>query len=422
MTDRPHALASPSKAAMWLVCANSLAANEGQPDGPKQAADLGTDKHELMTLCLQFAVDAMSYAGHVLGKGHTVTKELANDVQTVVDNVRERIAGYELRGCTVRMELDKAVPIDHITGEHGATGTLDVVLHVFWPDAHVSIDVIDAKFGYSEVIAEENPQLLMYASGELEEYALVEDVSKVTEVNLVIEQPLRGTTEWATTTQFVSAWVSAYATPAAEKALRIYEVKTREVPAAAFVFEEADFTVSEKGCMWCKAKAVCPAARAEVEEVIGMDFDTIPNSTLGAAVDLIDPATLGDVFPHLELIEDWIKGVRARVELELLAGKAIPGLKLVAGKKGNRAWVSDDEAEALMKKFKLKQDQMYSLKLLGPKPILDALKDQPRRLKQIEALVVQPQGKPHVALDSDTRPALEIKPVEDGFETVDDLC
>ena len=77
----------------------------------------------------------------------------------------------------------------------------------------------------------------------------------------------------------------------------------------------------------------------------------------------------------------------------------------------------------MMKKFKMKIDQMYSFKLLGPKPILEALKDQPRRLKQIESLIVQPAGKPHVALDSDKRPALEIKPVEDGFETVDDdLC
>ena len=73
----------------------------------------------------------------------------------------------------------------------------------------------------------------------------------------------------------------------------------------------------------------------------------------------------------------------------------------------------------MMKKFRMKLEQMYSFKLLGPKPILEALKDQPRRLKQIEALVVQPNGKPHVALESDKRPALEITPVEDGF---DELC
>ena len=417
MSDRPHALASPSKAEMWLACANSLAANIGQPEGDKKAADLGTDKHELMTLCLQFNVDAMSYEGHVLGKGHTVNRELATDAQTVVDNVRERIRSYELRGATTEMVLDYAVPIDHITGEEGATGTLDIALIVRWPDGHISIDEIDAKFGYQEVNAENNPQLTMYGSGQLEEFALVEDVSKVTEVNLIIEQPLRGVSEWRTTSAEIAAWVEQ-ARPKAEKAIMIH----RMVGERALKTE--DFGVSEKGCMWCAAKAVCPALKAHVEDTIGASFEAIDSSEdKPFSPDMGSLVLLGSIFPHLELVEDWIKGIRARVELELLAGKQIPGLKLVAGKKGNRAWVSDEEAEAMMKKFKMKIDQMYSFKLLGPKPILEALKDQPRRLKQIESLIVQPPGKPHVALDSDKRPALEIKPVEDGFETVDDdLC
>lgn len=410
--DRPHALASPSKAAMWLACANSLAANIDQPEGDKKAADLGTDKHELMTLCLQFNVDAMSYEGHVLGKGHTVNRDFAIDVQTVVDNVRERVRGYELRGATIEMVLDYAVPIDHITGEEGATGTLDVALIVRWPDAHISIDEIDAKFGYQEVQAEMNPQLLMYGSGQLEEFSLVEDISKVTEVNLVIEQPLRGVSEWATTPAEIAAWVEQ-ARPKAEKAIMVH----RMVGERALKME--DFGVSEKGCMWCAAKAVCPALRQHVEEAIEAAFEV--EGPL-ADVELLPVEDLGNVFSKLELVEDFANAVRARVELELLAGKRIPGLKLVAGKKGNRAWSSDDEAEAMMKKFKMKQDQMYSLKLLGPKPILEALKDQPRRLKQIESLIVQPQGKPHVALDSDKRPALEIKPVEEGFDTIEDLC
>ena len=63
---------------------------------------------------------------------------------------------------------------------------------------------------------------------------------------------------------------------------------------------------------------------------------------------------------------------------------------------------------------------MYSFKLLGPKPILEALKDQPRRLKKVEALITQKAGKPHVAHVSDKREALEVKPVADDFEAVED--
>lgn len=411
MSDRPHAVAGPSKSAMWLMCANSLAAEIGQPEGDRKAADMGSDKHELLTLCLQFDKMAIDYIGHTLKYGHTVNNEIAGDVQIVLDNVRERISSYELRGCTVQIELEQHVPIDHITGEEGATGTADIVLIVSWPDGHATSDVIDAKFGYQEVIAEENTQLMMYGSGALEKFGLVEDF---TEVTLVIEQPLRGSSEWTTTPEAIVTWATNVAWPAARKALAVY---AHGAPLSEY------YNPTEKGCQWCKAKATCPALKAKVEAITEAGFETCePEPVL---LDAISIERLGAIFEHLELIEDWIKAVRARVELELLAGKQIPGLKLVAGKRGNRAWASDEEAEALMKKFKFKQEQIYSFKLLGPKPILEVLKDQPRRLKQIEALIVQPQGKPHVALDSDKRPALEIKPVEDGFDTVDgegDLC
>ena len=53
-----HAIASPSSAEKWLTCANSLAAELGQPDTAGAAADLGTDKHALLTDCLRFGEHA----------------------------------------------------------------------------------------------------------------------------------------------------------------------------------------------------------------------------------------------------------------------------------------------------------------------------------------------------------------------------
>ena len=410
MSDEYHALASPSSSAKWLNCANSLAMEIGQPQGDTGAADLGTDKHELLALCLEFGKDAMDYAGHILKKGHTVNRELAADVQTVLDSIRDRIHGYELRSGVVTVEIEQDVPIEHITGEAGATGRVDVVLFVVFPDG-TDVDVIDAKFGYQEVLAENNTQGLMYMSGVIEKFSLVDEFRNV---SFVIEQPLRSNSEWTVKPAIIDEWVE-WASPRAAKAILIHKM------AGERALKEEDFAPAEKTCQWCKAKVVCPALLKKVEETIGMDFDENliePQREVNSiAIDL-----LGSKFAQLELIEDWIKAVRARIEAEVLNGRPVPGVKVVAGKKGNRAWASEEEAEAMMKKFKMKQEQMYSFKLLGPKPILDALKDQPRRLKQIEALVVQPAGKPHVVLESDKRPAIEIKPVEDGFDTVDELC
>jgi hypothetical protein len=408
-----HAIASPSSAEKWLTCANSLAAEVGQPDTAGAAADLGTDKHELLTECLLFKTDAILYLGRVMNKGHEVHAEFAGDVQNVVDNVRARIQNYENLGYRVEMDLEQDVPIDHITGEKGATGRADVVLRVYTKLGDF-VEVIDAKFGYSEVTAEENPQLKLYGAGVVEKYALTDDFVHVT---LIIEQPARSKESIeapSIQTADVLSWAGDVAKPAAEKALLV----------RAMVGERAlkmeDFKVTEKGCQWCKAAAVCPARVAHVEDAMQAGFADA--ELVEKQVEFTSMERLGEIFSSLETIEDWIKAVRARIEFELLAGKSIPGLKLVAGKKGNRQWASDEEAEAMLKKFRVKQDQMYSFKLLGPKPILEVMKDRPRQLKHIEALIVQPAGKPHVALDSDKRPALEIKPVEDGFEAVDDLC
>jgi hypothetical protein len=408
-----HALASPSGAHRWLFCANSLAMEIGQPGGDSKAADLGTDKHELLAMCLEFRQDANQYLGHILKKGHKVDTSFAYDVQTVLNNVHDRIANYEAQGCTVTVEIEQDVPIDQITGEKGATGRVDIVLIVSWPDGHATGDVVDAKFGYQEVDAEENPQLMMYAHGVLQKFGLIEDF---TELNLVIEQPLRTGNEWAITPADLEMWVQHVAALAASKAIMIHKMVGERA------LKEEDFAPTEKTCMWCKAKVVCPALLAKVEETIGADFETINSHGFTGAVERIAVETLGEIFPNLELVEDWIKAVRARIEFEMFAGRKVPGVKVVAGKKGNRAWADDDEAEALLKKLRVKQTEMYSLKLLGPKPILELLKTKPRNLKKIEQLVIQPEGKPHVVLDSDKRPAIEIKPVDDGFEADDELC
>uniref|UniRef100_UPI001641F64D DUF2800 domain-containing protein n=1 Tax=Burkholderia gladioli TaxID=28095 RepID=UPI001641F64D len=76
-----------------------------------------------------------------------------------------------------------------------------------------------------------------------------------------------------------------------------------------------------------------------------------------------------------------------------------------------------EAAEALLKSMRLKQDQMYNFKLISPTQADKLLRqDSPRRWKKVEAQIVQREGRPSVAPDSDSRPALVITPPEDDFE------
>jgi hypothetical protein len=182
-----------------------------------------------------------------------------------------------------------------------------------------------------------------------------------------------------------------------------------------------DFVPGEKQCRFCKAKAVCPALAKHVEEKIGADFEALANAAEATFdVEMLDNDKLGTIYESLDLIDSWAKAVRGRIEYELLNGNAVPGVKLVQGRRGARQWSSTEEAEALLKSMRLKQEQMYNFKLISPTQADKLLaKESPRRWKKVETLITQRDGSPSVAPESDKRPALVIAPPADDFEVVD---
>lgn len=415
--ERAHALFSPSSAYTWIACRASTAAQLGQPDDSSEFADDGTASHELAKWCLDAGNDAVAYMGRIIKVGERefeVDDERAEYVQMYLDGIRERTEAYKLTGATVEMFVEQRLSIEHITGEKGAKGTSDCVLIAVWPDARAEICVIDLKYGRGvEVSAVENYQGMIYAEAARNEHA---DFYDFTSVRIVIHQPRvsEKPSEWEITPAALQEWIATVAKPAAEQG-QLYVDSVDFVPLSM-----ADFVPGEKQCRFCKAKAVCPALAKHVEDAIGMDFDQIPVSTLGAAVHLLDNDELGDIYLSLDLIDSWAKAVRGRIEYELLNGNAVPGVKLVQGRRGARQWSSTEEAEALLKSMRLKQEQMYNFKLISPTQADKLLaKESPRRWKRIESLIVQRDGSPSVAPEADKRPALVIAPPADDFEVVE---
>ncbi|MDW5428984.1 DUF2800 domain-containing protein, partial [Acinetobacter baumannii] len=129
----------------------------------------------------------------------------------------------------------------------------------------------------------------------------------------------------------------------------------------------------EKQCHWCKAKATCPALQKHLVETIAGEFEDlteldlqeeITNAT--AQVPSLENEQLSRMYAVIPLLEGWIKAVDSTVHQKMHAGEAIPGFKMVQGKKGNRAWADAEEAEKLLKSMRLKTEQMYDLKLISP--------------------------------------------------------
>lgn len=411
-----HATYSPSSAHRWAVCAAAVAMEEGLPDYDNAFASQGTAEHFLGAFCLENDCDAVDCLGDEIGiyedeaaflpKGlassgsFEVTAEMVATVQAYVDYVRKAVT--DLEGSHY-VEVD--VPIGHITGEEGATGRADAI--VVSADAIV---VVDKKFKWGvEVEAENNDQFIMYASGALVKFSaeLKHDFKHI----ILVAAQKAPYSVWETTPAVIDARCRELASAArlAQTAMKFKENWMHDAV-------NGYFTPGESQCRRCKAVAACPAAAKLVTDSIGVELTDHEGMDDAALTVAAEQASLGAKKDAVGFIKIWCEAVDTATFRALTEGKAVEGYKLVTGKKGNRAWRDDDEAEKLFKKYRTKTEEMYALKLNSPAKMELFFASQPKRWAEVAKLVTQADGHPSVAKATDKRPAIEVKPVVDAFD------
>ncbi len=308
-----------------------------------------------------------------------------------------------------------------------ATGTADIsIVGAGW------LHVLDLKFGRGKIMAYDilepahkdmitgqnvpettrmNLQGAMYLLGAAKKYELLGPFETYT---FTIVQPfLNHVSEYTCSREeleHLSKWLSARAED------------TRSNP---------KFVPSVDACHFCKANGDCDA---QDRFLLTQALDAFDDVTT-ARPKPVDEIHLGTKYALLDMITDWAAAVAKRVKDKLLAGEPVlrsDGLsyKLVDGKRGARAWVSDEEAEALLKRMRLKPEQMYKTTLHSPTQI-EKLAKAPKVKKgesegkpligktqwnRLQALITQPDAAPTIALETDPRPARVAR--TDGFEDV----
>ena len=374
-----HSLLSPSGAHRWMRCPGSIGAESGLPDTSSKYAAEGTAAHELAAKCLELEANAEAVIGDTMtvdGYDFTVTADMAHHVNDYCKLVREYAEGGQLL-------VERRVNFSEAIGVPDSTGTSDAI--VIHPDR---LTVIDLKYGMGvKVDATENEQLQLYALGALHDYGMMGDFQ---EIVMVVHQPrLNHVSEWSI--------------PASK--LEEFRENARLAAIEALDNREPRLNPGEKQCRFCKAKATCPALKAEISDTVGGIATPADFADLAVA----EEDDVSRAMARVELVEQWCKAIRAEVERRLLAGQPVAGFKLVEGRRGNRAWSDEAAVEKLFKSFRFKKDEMYDFKLISPTKAEKILKAKnPGRWEKVDALTSRGDGKPSVAPATDRRPALAV--------------
>lgn len=408
VAEKAHAELGPSKWDQWGNCPGSIVLGEGLPNKSNDYADEGTAAHELLANCIDGGLDAEDLLGkeyEVNGKIWTVTRDMADAVDAALNYIRDRVNPE--RGDVLYSE--QSVPLQWLTGEQDAEGTSDIIAVV---EEGRKLLVMDYKHGQGVKVyasdkmgLEPNGQMAMYALGAHQKYGILYD--EIEAVEVVILQPrIEHIDEFELSLEELQDF-GAKVTEAAgrvELNLQKFEESGGDVGAL-------DLNPTDKGCKFCRAKHTCPALRNLTSRALSVaseatDFEdlTLPKQASSATHigEHISAEKLAEVMRASDMIETFIKAVRAEVERRLLAGEPVPGYYLGIGKAGARAWIDPEVAlKELSKNGRLKMSEATTSKVISPTQAEKLLKSRPKIWSQIAPLITKPAGGPSVCRDGD---------------------
>lgn len=454
MTGEAHSLFSASGAAGWSVCYAKPALEKGRKRS-SQYADEGTAAHTLASWVLADRLDggvktAANWRGKKItvqrddgpARSFTVGDEMIEHVDTYVDGFMAMSQGRGVeRFCEQKVHYHEYLGVE----KRLAWGTSDGVA-ILWNapvlewegpngviqlfEAGDELQVHDLKYGKGyQVDAPNNAQLRLYALGTLYEFGHLADFTRV---RMVIHQPRKEhlseevisvaeLVAWAASLRVAAPMVIAANKLAAELRAEGYE----DLDIAETMLARGWLKESEKGCAFCDAAGICAAKIGTVSEATAGrrasadDFDDLTVDAEGE-IRSYGGNYLAHAYAQIGAIEAWIKGVLAEIDRRvLLKGEKIPGVKVVPGKKGSRAFKDAPAAEAYIKSQipAAVRSLLFKEAMLTPTQMEKALKKtHPAYWVLLQPLIHQAEGKPAVVPESDPRAAMSHKARIDEFD------
>jgi hypothetical protein len=348
-----------STASRVINCPGSVKLVAQMPPRPSSKyADEGTVLHNVIAQILSGDKSPEDFIGTTYEE-ITLTQELIDEKLRPALRLLDEVDPEQEMDLLVEQNVDFG---DLLPGVFGST---DVIGRI-----GTRAVILDWKFGDGVAVsAEENKQLMFYAAAAMRTPKLKWVFDGATEIECVIVQP-----------PVVRRWVT---TP---ERIKKFE---NELVMAVQLSEKADAPLQEGDhCRWCAAKPVCPRMTGAVDRAVKSSLVNI------------DAAQIGDYLQKADLLEDWIKDLRALAFEMLEKDVAVPGYKLVA-KRAVRSWADEKAAAAFMKDNQL---EPYEPKIKTPAAVEKELKKSKVALPS--DLVVAVSSGSTLAPESDPRPAV----------------
>jgi hypothetical protein len=387
-----HAVLGASSSGRWMNCPGSVRMTRDLPDVPTEYAREGTVAHKLMNLALSERLPCMTWLGASYD-GIEINEEMCEAVQPCVDAV---LAILDIDP-DARMWLEHKFSLGVLNPPADMFGTADVVI---WLPGSRTLVVADLKYGRGVAVEVlNNPQTLYYALGALLD--LERDQAwrgQIRTVRTVILQPrLAHPNGMIREAIYSYDDVVAFAGDLLDLARRTLEPDAPLLPG--------------DHCRFCRAAGACPALKSQATAVARVEFADLP-AELPPAPESLPVEVLADILDKADLLEDWLKAVRAYVAGELERGHDVPGWKLVP-KRAMRKWASESVALSWLR------ERGYNGTEVMTQPELKSVAQVERIVKAAgggklpDELITQQSSGTTLAPTSDPRPAAALGPAQD---------
>ena len=358
-----HAVLSASSSERWLNCPPSARLCEAYEDKGSDYAAEGTDAHALCEFRLKQAlgipaddpIENLSWYNEEMedcaaGYAAYVSELLETAKQTCADPV---------------VMIEQRVDFSRWVKE--GFGTADCIVI-----ADGVLNICDYKNGQGcLVLADRNPQMMLYALGALEIFDGIYDIDTV---RMTIYQPRKSN-------------ISVYEMDKAD----LYEWANSELTQKAQLAYEGQGSFScGEWCRFCKAKAEC-RERAEANLALARyEFQTPA---------LLADEEIADILGKVDALTAWASDVKEYALQQAISGTAFPGWKLVEGR-SNRRYTSEAAVAAAVEGAGF---DPYERKVLGI-TAMQKLLGKSRFEELLAPYIEKPQGRPTLVRSSDKRP------------------